>query len=75
VSETDGGRDEQMHAALDEMAALGVRFLVAVRRDPAGRLRTLAEARVPPRYAGLFAAIPESRFRLDTSSTELRARS
>jgi nicotinamide mononucleotide (NMN) deamidase PncC len=70
-----GGEEARMLAALEELAALGARFLVAVRRDPAGRVRTLADAAVPPRFAGLFAEIPESRFRLDTSSTEIRARS
>jgi len=68
-----GGSAAQMSAALEEMAGLGARFLVAVRRDAAGSLRSLADAAVPARFAGLFAAIPESRFRLDTSSTELRA--
>jgi hypothetical protein len=68
-----GGQQSQMEAALDEMARRGVRFLVAVRRDAAGKLRSLADAAIPPRYAGLFTAIPESRFRVDVSSTALRA--
>jgi len=29
---------------------------------------------MPQRFAHLFAAIPESRFRLDSSSTDIRAR-
>ena len=68
-----GGSDAQMHAALEEMADRGARFLVAVRRDPGGRVRSLADAVVPARFAGLFTPIPESRFRFDASSTELRA--
>ena len=63
----------RMRAALEEMAGRGARFLVAVRRDPSGRVRSLADAPVPAAFAGMFSAIPESRFRLDTSSTELRA--
>ena len=65
----------QMHAALEEMAARGARFLVAARRDAAGRVHSLADAAVPERFAGLFTQIPESRFRVDISSTELRASS
>ena len=68
-----GDSPTRMRAALDEMTGRGARFLVAVRRDPSGRLRSLADAPVPEAFNGLFSAIPESRFRLDTSSTELRA--
>jgi nicotinamide mononucleotide (NMN) deamidase PncC len=70
-----GGSEEQMHAALAEMTGRGARFLVAVRRDAAGRVRSVADARIPARFAGLFTQIPESRFRLDTSSTEIRTAS
>jgi hypothetical protein len=70
-----GGSEAQMHAALTEMAGRGARFLVAVRRDAAGRVRSVADAPIPARFAGLFTQIPESRFRLDTSSTEIRAAS
>jgi len=66
--------ETRMLAALEEMAAQGVRFLVAVRRDAAGRVHSLADAAVPPRFSGLFTEIPEHRFRVDRSSTELRAR-
>jgi Cytidylyltransferase-like len=69
------GDDEvRMHAALDEIASSGARFLVAARIDAAGRVRTLSDVPVPRRYADLFTAIPEQRFRLDTSSSEIRAR-
>jgi hypothetical protein len=68
-----GDSPTRMRAALEQMAGRGARFLVAVRRDPSGRVRSLADAPVPAAFAGLFTAIPESRFRLDTSSTELRA--
>ena len=47
---------------------------VAARVDSAGRLRTLSDIAVPRRFADLFTAIPEHRFRVDTSSSELRAR-
>jgi hypothetical protein len=69
-----GDSHEKMAAALQEMADRGCRFLVAVRVDAGGRVRSLADVTVPPRVAPLFTAIPESRFRLDSSSTEIRAR-
>ena len=66
--------DVRMHEALEEMANAGASFLVAVRIDAAGRVRALADIPVPRRFADLFAEIPEHRFRLDTSSSEIRAR-
>ena len=69
-----GDEDDRMHLALEEIAKSGASFLVAVRIDAAGRVRTLNDIQVPRRYAGLFTEIPEHRFRLDTSSSEIRAR-
>jgi hypothetical protein len=69
-----GDDEARMHIALDEIANSGSSFLVAVRLDAAGRVRALRDIPVPPRHAGLFAEIPEHRFRLDTSSSEIRAR-
>jgi nicotinic acid mononucleotide adenylyltransferase len=69
------GDDElQMHVALEEIANSGGSFLVAVRIDTAGRVRALNDIPVPRRYADLFIEIPEHRFRVDTSSSEIRAR-
>src|SRR5437667_2672482 len=69
------GDDEvQMQVALEEIANSGGSFLVAARIDAAGRVRTLGDIPVPRRYADLFTEIPEHRFRVDTSSSELRAR-
>jgi len=69
------GDDEvRMHTALEEIADSGGSFLVAVRTDAAARVRTLSDVPVPRRYANLFSEIPEHRFRLDTSSSEIRAR-
>ena len=69
-------RDDEarMHDALEEIADSGGSFLVAVRLDAAGRVRALNDIPVPRRYADLFTEIPEHRFRVDTSSSELRAR-
>lgn len=69
-----GDDDGRMHLALEEIANAGCSFLVAVRIDTAGRVRTLKDIAVPGRFAGLFSEIPEHRFRFDTSSTEIRAR-
>ncbi|MEZ4868391.1 MAG: hypothetical protein R3C14_44090 [Caldilineaceae bacterium] len=64
---------EKMHVALDEIRALGCRFLVAGRLDEEGIFRSLADVDVPAAFADLFRAIPESIFRSDISSTALRA--
>src|SRR5262249_18495733 len=69
-----GGDDERMAPAPQETADRGSSFLVAVRIDAAGRVRSLADVSVPPRFAPLFTAIPEGRFRLDSSSSDIRAR-
>jgi Cytidylyltransferase-like len=69
-----GDDEARMHMALEEIASSGASFLVAVRLDAGGRLRALADISVPRRYADLFTEIPEHRFRVDTSSSELRAR-
>src|SRR5262249_9068545 len=66
------GDEARMHAALEEIANSGARFLVAARIDAAGRLCTLSDISVPQRYADLFTAIPEDRFRMDASSSEIR---
>ena len=69
------GDDEvRMDAALEEIAVSGGSFLVAVRTDAAARVRTLSDIPVPRHYADLFSEIPEHRFRLDMSSSEIRAR-
>ena len=69
-----GGDEDRMHMALEEIANSGSSFLVAVRLDAAGRVRALNDIPVPRRYAGLFSEIPEHHFRVDTSSSEIRAR-
>ena len=69
-----GGDEDRMHMALEEIANSGSSFLVAVRPDAAGRVRALNDIPVPRRYADLFSEIPEHHFRVDTSSSEIRAR-
>jgi hypothetical protein len=69
-----GDDEARMHVALEEIANSGGSFLVAVRIDAAGRLRALNDVPLPRRYVDLFTEIPEHRFRVDTSSSEIRAR-
>jgi nicotinamide mononucleotide (NMN) deamidase PncC len=68
-----GDDEDRMHAALEEIASSGARFLVAVRLDAAGRVRALKDIFVPRRYGDLFTEIPEHRFRVDLSSSQIRA--
>src|SRR5207237_9506965 len=53
-----GDDEARMHMALEEIASSGGSFLVAVRIDAGGRVRTLNDIPVPRRYADLFAEIP-----------------
>jgi hypothetical protein len=64
---------EKMRTALQTIRARGCRFLVAGRLDKQGIYRGLADIELPASYADLFEAIPEELFRLDISSTQLRA--
>ena len=68
-----GDDESAMVTALAEIWASGCRFLVAG-RDTDGEFRTLADVPVPRGFSRLFQSIPESKFRLDISSTALRAR-
>jgi hypothetical protein len=68
------GDDDRMHDALEEIGGSGGSFLVAVRIDSSGRLRALSDIPVPRRFVDLFTEIPEHLFRLDTSSSAIRAR-
>jgi hypothetical protein len=68
------GAPNAMHTALAQMRQLGCRFLVACRVDATGRCVALADVPVPAAFRMLFGAIPSERFRLDLSSTEIRAR-
>lgn len=47
-------------------------FIVAGRLGQDGKFHTIADIAVPPQYRDLLAQLPESDFRADVSSTELR---
>ena len=67
-----GGSEDDMFSALAEMWAGGCRFLVAGRAHDGG-FNGLAQVPVPQGFRPLFSEIPESKFRVDLSSTELRS--
>lgn len=63
---------ENMIAALDEIRQRGCRFLVAGRIDRSGAFRHLTNLAIPQPYRDMFLGIPDTQFRKDISSTELR---
>ncbi len=65
--------EARMVEALGRIRALGCRFLVAGRVGADGRFVGLEGLIVPPEHRDLFLAIPEAAFRVDISSTEIRA--
>ena len=67
-----GGSEAEMVSAMLEMRSLGCSFLVAG-READGRFITLDDVDYPPFLSDLFAAIPESAFREDVSSTQIRS--
>ena len=66
-----GGSAKTMHAALKGLRDLDCRFLVAGRVDGEA-FHTLDEVDIPEEFADMFEAIPETMFRADITSTELR---
>lgn len=67
------GDPAAMRAALETVRSRGCRFLVAG-REVGGTYRTLAQVAVPEGFRDLFEGLPESEFRKDVSSTEIRGR-
>lgn len=65
--------DANLDAALDELRAHGCRFLVAGRVAAHGTFLGLDDLSVPPAQRTLFDALPPDVFRMDLSSTQLRA--
>ena len=68
----EGGHDGMVQSLL-KMRADGVLFWVAGRSID-GVYRTLSDVEVPAELGKLFCSIPETAFRMDVSSTEIRAR-
>lgn len=68
-----GDSEATMLAALAEMRDRGTRFLVAGRVGADRVFHELPELAIPDGFAELFQAIPGELFRIDLSSTEIRA--
>ena len=58
--------------AIEELRALGCRFLVYGRVDGHGAFQTLDDLALPPSLASPCTGVPEAEFRYDLSSTALR---
>lgn len=69
-----GGSVRAMLAALEELSRAGCSFLVAGRSQGPGVFKSLGDVEIPLEYRHMFESIPESRYRVDISSTELRER-
>ena len=69
-----GGSEPAMISALEDTRRAGCRFLVAGRASD-GVFQTLDDISIPAGFADMFTGIPESDFRYDLSSSELRAAS
>ena len=67
----EGGENEMLEA-LTAMREAGCKVLVAGRVQD-GVFHTLDDIDIPRGYGNMFSAVPEDRFRVDVSSTELRA--
>ena len=65
------GRESKILVALEQISDAGCRFLVAGREER-GRFQTLADVAVPQGFGDMFIPIPESAFRCDVSSSQLR---
>ncbi len=66
-----GGSERNMMCALATIAESNGRFLVAGRLED-GVFRTLSDVEAPSQFRSMFEPIPESSFRQDISSTDLR---
>jgi hypothetical protein len=65
--------EARLAEAFGQFRQAGCRFLVAGRADAAGRFLGVEGLGVPTAHRDLFVGIPETEFRLDLSSTRLRA--
>ena len=69
-----GGSRQRMRTALSELRDLRCDFLIAGRLE-GGTFKTLEDLPIPPEFAEMFGQIPESAFREDISSTQIRGES
>ena len=65
------GSVQEMYKSLEQIERNGCEFLVAGRQIQK-RFMSLSDVSVPERFEALFTEIPESKFRMDISSTDIR---
>ncbi len=68
-----GGKELEMYRSLQEIEENGCSFLVAGRLVETS-FRGLSDMEIPSRFRHLLEEIPESRYRVDQSSSEIRER-
>jgi hypothetical protein len=68
-----GDSEDRMNEALGAFRSRGCRFLVAGRVNAEGTFLGLHDLEIPAAHRDLFAAISAGEFRVDLSSTQLRA--
>jgi hypothetical protein len=66
-----GNTHKGVDASLEHLRRQGAKFLVAGRSSK-DDFKTLDDIEIPDRYRDMFTEIPESAFKMDISSTELR---
>ena len=66
-----GGSAQGMYKSLEQIERNRCGFLVAGRQSE-GQFMSLSDVRVPERFQTLFTEIPESIFRMDIASTDIR---
>jgi proteasome lid subunit RPN8/RPN11 len=64
---------EYMLECLQLIRSRGCRFLVGGRTDALGQFQTGQQLEIPPGFDDLFIHLPEEQFRVDISSSQLRA--
>ncbi len=64
---------EKMQLALGGLRQKGSRFLVAGRSSK-GDFKTLEDIAIPPEFIDIFDEIPQNKFHMDVSSTDIRAK-
>lgn len=69
-----GGTQKGVEDALEEFRARGCKFIVAGRTTSEGNFEWLGDLQLSPAISDLFIGLTESEFRLDLSSSEIRAK-
>jgi hypothetical protein len=68
-----GGNESELDQAMNDLRDRDCRFLVACRLNSEGKCIDLDSLNIAENYRDLFTTVPEIHFRVDLSSTQLRA--